>query len=124
MVKYGDECIEIKEQLSSNIDLKYVLIPDLYMFYRMYQYKLSALHEQLAQLDDCIHPEYMKRLKRLEQMYQDRIHLNEVFLNFEVFIILISINIHSIPFPSSRTGSNGNTSMKNDLRSGNSRNEK
>lgn len=50
----------------------------------MYQDKLANLKDQLKQLDDNIHPEYVRRVKRIEQAYKERIFLNEAFLCFEV----------------------------------------
>jgi Sin3 histone deacetylase corepressor complex component SDS3 len=49
----------------------------------MYQDKLANLKDQLKQLDDNIHPEYVRRVKRIEQAYKERIFLNEAFLCFE-----------------------------------------
>lgn len=63
MVKQEEEYTEIKEQ--------------------MYQDKLANLKKQLKQLQDGIHPDYMKRLKKLEQNYQSRQLLNEVFERIE-----------------------------------------
>lgn len=63
MVKQEEEYTEIKEQ--------------------MYQDKLANLKKQLQQLEDGIHPDYLKRLKKLEQNYQSRQLLNEVFERIE-----------------------------------------
>ncbi|GFY70077.1 sin3 histone deacetylase corepressor complex component SDS3 [Trichonephila inaurata madagascariensis] len=64
MVKQEEEYTEIKEQ--------------------MYQDKLSNLKKQLKQLEDGVHPDYLKRLKRLEQNFQNRQLLNEVFERVEI----------------------------------------
>lgn len=64
MVRQEEEYTEIKEQ--------------------MYQDKLASLKKQLQQLKDEIHPEYVRRLKRLEQIYQDRLIINEVFQTYEI----------------------------------------
>lgn len=64
MLKYEGECIEIKEQ--------------------MYQDKLANLKEQLKQLVSNVHPEYLRRVKKIEQAFNDRIILNDAFLEFEV----------------------------------------
>ena len=53
-------------------------------FHRMYQDKLATLKEQLVQLDTDVHPEYLRRVKKIEQAYSDRILLNEAFLSYEV----------------------------------------
>lgn len=50
----------------------------------MYQDKLASLKDQLNQLEQGIHPEYLRRIKRLEQVHQDRILLNEAIYSFEV----------------------------------------
>lgn len=52
--------------------------------FRMYQDKLASLKDQLNQLEQGIHPEYLRRIKRLEQVHQDRILLNEAIYSFEV----------------------------------------
>lgn len=60
MVKQREEeCTEIKEQ--------------------MYRDKLATLKKQLAQLKEETHPEYLKRLRKIEQLYQERLFMNEVF---------------------------------------------
>lgn len=64
MVKQEEEYTEIKEQ--------------------MYQDKLANLKKQLQQLQDGSHPEYERRLKKLEQAYKDRLILNEVFQTYEM----------------------------------------
>ncbi|GFW71884.1 hypothetical protein TNCV_3220601 [Trichonephila clavipes] len=51
----------------------------------MYQDKLANLKKQLKQLEDGVHPDYLKRLKRLEQNFQNRQLLNEVFERVELF---------------------------------------
>jgi Sin3 histone deacetylase corepressor complex component SDS3 len=62
-IKYEGEYTEIKEQ--------------------MYQDKLANLKDQLKQLDSHIHPEYVRRVKKVEHAYHERIILNEAFLCFE-----------------------------------------
>ncbi|XP_077533703.1 sin3 histone deacetylase corepressor complex component SDS3 [Haemaphysalis longicornis] len=65
MVKQREEeCTEIKEQ--------------------MYRDKLAMLKKQLAQLKEDSHPEYLKRLRKIEQHYQERLFMNEVFQSHEV----------------------------------------
>ncbi|XP_045445608.1 sin3 histone deacetylase corepressor complex component SDS3 [Melitaea cinxia] len=53
-----DEPIEIKEQ--------------------MYQDKLINLKKQLQQLEENIHPEYLRRVKRLEHQLHERLRLNRI----------------------------------------------
>jgi len=38
----------------------------------MYQDKLASLKKQLQQLNDGTHPEYNRKLKRLEMQYKER----------------------------------------------------
>jgi Sin3 histone deacetylase corepressor complex component SDS3 len=63
MLKYEGEYTEIKEQ--------------------MYQDKLGTLKEQLRLLENDTHPEYTKRVVRVKQVYDERLFLNEAFLDFE-----------------------------------------
>jgi Sin3 histone deacetylase corepressor complex component SDS3 len=49
----------------------------------MYRDKLASLKDQLIQLETGLHPEYLRKIRRLEQIYEDRIVLNESFLAFE-----------------------------------------
>ena len=69
MERYDGDYLEIKEQSD--------------ILNRMYQDKLSSLKDQLRQLDDGVHPDYVKRLKKYEQEYQDRLILNEAYLAYE-----------------------------------------
>lgn len=57
--------------------------PNLEIKEQMYQDKLANLKEQLRQLENGTHPEYVKRIKRVEQMYRERLELNDAFLAFE-----------------------------------------
>jgi len=50
---------------------------------QMYQDKLHNLKEQLKQLEDGTHPEFLKRFKKIEQVYKERIVFNEAFLTYE-----------------------------------------
>ncbi|XP_046997979.1 sin3 histone deacetylase corepressor complex component SDS3 [Schistocerca americana] len=43
---------------------------------QMYQDKLASLKKQLQQLKDGTHPEYNRKLKKLEQAYRERLRLN------------------------------------------------
>ena len=63
MLKYDGEYTEIKEQI--------------------YQDKLAGLKEQLRQIETLTHPEYVKRVARVKQVYEERMLLNDAFLAFE-----------------------------------------
>ncbi|CAH0722018.1 unnamed protein product, partial [Brenthis ino] len=58
-IPHNDEPLEIKEQ--------------------MYQDKLANLKKQLQQLEDNIHPEFVRRVKRLEHQLQERLRLNRIY---------------------------------------------
>jgi len=64
MVKQEEEFTGIKEQ--------------------MYQDKLAQLKKQLGQLKDGNLPEYMKKLKKVEQTYKDRLRMNEIWYACEM----------------------------------------
>ncbi|XP_013145945.1 PREDICTED: sin3 histone deacetylase corepressor complex component SDS3 [Papilio polytes] len=55
----NDEPVEIKEQ--------------------MYQDKLVNLKKQLQQLEDGVHPEFLRRVKRLEHQLHERLRLNKIY---------------------------------------------
>ena len=63
MLQYDGEYTEIKEQI--------------------YQDKLAGLKEQLRQVENNTHPEYLKRAARVKQVYEERLLLNDAFLAFE-----------------------------------------
>lgn len=46
----------------------------------MYQDKLASLKKQLQQLNDGTHPEYNRKLKRLETQYRERL-INYYYLH-------------------------------------------
>ena len=50
-----------------------------HFFYRMYQDKLAQLKKQLQQLQEGTLPEYLRRLKRIEQQYKERLRLNDTW---------------------------------------------
>ncbi|XP_011549580.3 sin3 histone deacetylase corepressor complex component SDS3 isoform X1 [Plutella xylostella] len=56
---HNDEPLEIKEQ--------------------MYQDKLASLKKQLQQLEDGVHPEFLRRVKRLEHQLHERIRVNRIY---------------------------------------------
>lgn len=63
MLKNESEYMEIKEQI--------------------YQEKLSLLKEQLNQLNEGTHAEFVKKLQVLEQQYEERMFLNDAYLAVE-----------------------------------------
>ncbi|XP_013385354.1 sin3 histone deacetylase corepressor complex component SDS3 isoform X2 [Lingula anatina] len=63
MMKKEEEYTEIKEQ--------------------MYKDKLAQLKKQLQQLEEGTLPEYLKRLKKLEQQYKERVRVNEVWYQYQ-----------------------------------------
>lgn len=48
----------------------------------MYKEKLARLNAQIEALHDGTHPEYLKRIKKLETEYQERLRLNEVHRDY------------------------------------------
>ncbi|XP_015789621.1 sin3 histone deacetylase corepressor complex component SDS3 isoform X2 [Tetranychus urticae] len=69
MERYDDDYLEIKGQSD--------------ILNRMYKDKLSNLEEQLRQLDEGIHPDYVRRIETFEKECQDRLILNEAYLAYE-----------------------------------------
>lgn len=51
---------------------------------QVYQDKLSELKKQLQMLKDGSHPEYEKRIKKVEQQYKDRVKLNDVWYKYQL----------------------------------------
>ncbi|EAT46783.1 AAEL002084-PA, partial [Aedes aegypti] len=49
---------------------------------RMYQDKLASLKKQLDELRAGTHPEYVRRVKKLEHQYNERIRLNEIYREY------------------------------------------
>lgn len=50
----------------------------------MYQDKLSSLTKQLEQLRNDQHPEYLKRFRKLEYQFRERLRVNEVHRDFAI----------------------------------------
>ncbi|CAC5357836.1 SUDS3 [Mytilus coruscus] len=67
MAKQETEYTEIKEQ--------------------MYQDKLAHLKKQLQQLQDGTLPEYIKKRRKIEQQYKERIRINEIWRDFELEVV-------------------------------------
>ncbi|XP_015430961.1 PREDICTED: sin3 histone deacetylase corepressor complex component SDS3 isoform X4 [Dufourea novaeangliae] len=49
---------------------------------QVYQDKLASLKKQLQQLKDGTHPEYNRKLKRLEAQYKERLRLNIIYRDY------------------------------------------
>lgn len=54
---------------------------------QMYQDKLATLKKQLQQLENHTHPEYNRKLKKLEHAHKERLKLNEVWQQIEADLI-------------------------------------
>lgn len=50
--------------------------------FRIYEHKLANLNKQLEELKNLSHPEYIKRLKKLENHYKERLRLNEIYRDY------------------------------------------
>ena len=57
---------------------------------------MATLKDQLKQLESGVHPEYVRKIRRLEQTYEERVLLDEVFLQFEVRFTLRYQSIQSV----------------------------
>lgn len=53
----------------------------------MYQDKLAHLKKQLQQLEEGTLPEYIKKRKKIDQQYKERIRVNEIWREFEVKLL-------------------------------------
>jgi len=51
---------------------------------QMYQDKLAHLKKQINQLNEGAHPEYVRRLKKVEQSYRERMRINQVVRELEL----------------------------------------
>lgn len=71
-----------------------------YLNCRMYQDKLAQLKKQLQQLQEGTLPEYLRRLKRIEQHYKERLRLNETWQSCCVCSLLLvsPLNVESIAY--------------------------
>lgn len=49
---------------------------------RMYQDKLANLKRQLEELKNGIHPEYIRRIKKLDSQYKERLRLNDIYKDY------------------------------------------
>lgn len=50
----------------------------------MYHDKLANLKKQLEELKDSQHPEYLRRLRKLEFQYKERLRINEIYRDFSI----------------------------------------
>ena len=53
----------------------------------MYQQKLAQLKKQLQQLQEGTLPEYIKKLKKIDQQYKERLRLNDIWRDYEVIYL-------------------------------------
>lgn len=51
---------------------------------QMYQDKLAQLKKQLQQLRDSSHPEYNKKMKKIDAAYKERLRLNDLWREVEI----------------------------------------
>ncbi|ELU04052.1 hypothetical protein CAPTEDRAFT_178141 [Capitella teleta] len=64
---------------------------------QMYQDKLAQLKQQLQQLKNGTLPEYMKKLKKIDQQYKERLRYNEIWLNYEAgYPILMNLHLERV----------------------------
>lgn len=49
---------------------------------RMYQDKLASLKRQMNELTQGSHPEFVKRVKKLDAQYRERLRLNEIYRDY------------------------------------------
>ncbi|KAH8387901.1 hypothetical protein KR093_010288, partial [Drosophila rubida] len=49
---------------------------------QMYQHKLINLQKQLDELNQLMHPEYMKRVRKLDNQMKERRRLNEIYKDY------------------------------------------
>lgn len=54
---------------------------------RVYQDKLASLKKQLQQLKDGTHPEYNRKLKRLEAQYKERFTFSAIRIVLNIIIM-------------------------------------
>jgi len=54
---------------------------------QMYQDKLAHLKKQFLQLEEEVHPEYTRRLKKVEQAYRERMRINTVVRELELEMV-------------------------------------
>jgi hypothetical protein len=53
----------------------------------LFQDKLAELKRQLAQLEEGSHPDWTKKLKRLETTYRERLRINTVIKDLVIFFM-------------------------------------
>ncbi|KAF2356616.1 Sds3-like, partial [Trinorchestia longiramus] len=51
---------------------------------QVYHDKLEALKGQLAQLEEYTHPEYCKKIKKVDQVHKERLRMNEMWKDIEI----------------------------------------
>lgn len=66
------EFVFLQEGISQDRSLDLFYKQTMLLDFRIYQDKLANLKKQLQQLKDGTHPEYNRKLKRLEAQYKER----------------------------------------------------
>lgn len=59
-------------------------IPSYPSLFRMYQDKLANFKNQLEQLKNNTHPEYIRRVRKLELQYNERLRVNAIYREFSI----------------------------------------
>ena len=72
------------EETDDASETDFVLKPDVDIKRQLYEIKKKHLLEQLRQLDNKIHPEYLKRVKEVEVAYEKRINLSFTYFTTEM----------------------------------------
>lgn len=60
---------------------------------RVYQDKLASLKKQLQQLKDGTHPEYNRKLKRLEAQYKERFIFSVIKFVLNIIIMFLFLQL-------------------------------
>ncbi|XP_012268612.1 sin3 histone deacetylase corepressor complex component SDS3 [Athalia rosae] len=87
--EYLEEDRDLEDQDESDEDTEEASEPDMgkseeytEIKEQMYQDKLASLKKQLQQLKDGTHPEYNRKLKRLEVQYKERLRINGIYRDY------------------------------------------
>lgn len=67
--------------------MHYIRSTLLYQIFRVYRDQLHQYKRQLQQLKEGTYAPYIKRLKKLEQMHNDRLLMNEIYVKNELQLI-------------------------------------
>ncbi|XP_046568222.1 sin3 histone deacetylase corepressor complex component SDS3-like [Haliotis rubra] len=83
----GNDSDEDTEDASETEDKQQNNLPRTEIREQMYQDKLAHLKKQLQHLKEGTLPEYIKRNRRIEQQYRERLRLNEIWRDIELEIV-------------------------------------